>query len=129
MPQPIHVALVGSTADIVRKAKRQFRLSEPGIGAAYLATMEQTNSDTIVHFDKLPWGLVTLWIALDHESFVASRQRHAQDSLNPRYSRGHYAELLPEACILVDFENSETASKKRLIQLAAQISKAWYASS
>jgi len=44
MPQPIHVALVGSTADIVRRAKEHFRLSQPGIGAAYLATLEPKSS-------------------------------------------------------------------------------------
>nr|WP_123784874.1 hypothetical protein [Pirellula staleyi] len=129
MPQPIHVALVGATSDIVRRAKKHFRLSTPGIGAAFLATLERTSTEPIIRFEDLPNGLITLWITLDHESLSASRQRHDADLLNPCYCRGFYEHHLPESCVLVDFEKSWPASKKQLARLSEQIAAAWYATS
>ena len=129
MPQPIHVALVGSTVDIVRRANKYFRLSAPGIGAAYLVTLEPMSSDSIQRLEELPSGRITLWVALDSESLSASQQRHQADLRNPRYSRGFYEDHLPEPCVLVDFEKSASASKKQLAELAQTIIDAWYATS
>ncbi len=129
MPEPIFVALVGASVDVVRRGKKYFRLSEPGIGAALLATLEPISTGSIRRLVDLPSGLVTLWVALDDDSFVESRRYHQADLRNPRYSRGFYEGLLPEPCILVDFENREAESKKRLAELAQTIIKAWYATS
>ena len=129
MPQPVHVALVGRTADIVRRAKKHFRLTAPGIGAAYLAALEPEPSALIRPLDELPKGLITVWVALDDESFTASLQRHQDDRTNARYSRGFYDEHLPEPCILVDLEGSSRAFENRLAELAQRVVEAWYATS
>lgn len=129
MSQPIFVVLVGSTADIVRRAKKHFRLSAPGIGPAYLASLESSPSDNIQSLTQLPTGLITLWVALDAASFFEAQIRHRIDLQNPRYDRGFYAELFPEPCILVDLSQSSTESKTRLAELALSIIDAWYATS
>lgn len=129
MPQPISVALVGSTADVVRRAKRHFRLGAPGIGAAYLASLDAKTTDDIPPIAQIPAAQITLWIALDANSFSAAQLRHHADLRHPRYDRGFYNEPFPEPCILVDFSQSPKESKNRLAELAQSIINAWYATS
>jgi hypothetical protein len=129
MPQPISVALIGSTADIVRRAKKHFRLGVPGIGAAYLASLQTEPTDDIPALTQIPAAQITLWIALDAKSFSAAQLRHRADMQNPRYGRGFYNEHFPEPCILVDFNQSPKESKNQLSELAQRIINAWYATS
>jgi len=129
MPQPIHVALVGRTAEVVRRAKKHFRLSAPGIGAAYLVTLDPVDSDSVLSFEDLPPGRITFWVALDGNSLSASRKQHQIDRMNPNYSRGFYEQDLPEPCVLVDFDKPTSASQKQLADLAEKVVEAWYASS
>ena len=126
MPQPIHVALVGSSAELVSRAKTHFRLSAPGIGAAYLATLDLECTDPIRRLDDIPTGLIQLWVALDREALAASQNHYRSDVRNSTYNRGFFDELLPDACILVDYERSPSAAKKELAALAQRIIKAWY---
>ncbi len=126
MPQPIHVVLLGSTVDIVRKAKKYFRLSAPGIGPPYLATLDGECSDPIRRLDDVPTGLIHLWVTLDKSAFLASQDRYRLDTQHPHYDRGFYGELLPNPCVLVDFERSPTTAKKELSKLADEIISAWY---
>ena len=129
MPQPIHVALVGSTTEIVQNAKRHFRLGDPGIGPVLLAALNAGSDDQIKPLSELPHDLIDLWVALDHESYMASQTRHHSDSSSPRYSRGFYNELLPEPCVIIEFEQSPEKSKLALNNLVKQIVEAWYATS
>lgn len=129
MPQPIHVALIGSSAAIVGRAASAFRLGAPGIGAAYLVSLE-ASSDTKFHrLSDVPVGLIHLWVALDRDSLAASRERHRTDANNPKYGRGYYDTSLPEACVLVDLERFPKDGKRQLAELAQRIIKAWEESS
>ncbi|WP_131818218.1 hypothetical protein [Planctopirus hydrillae] len=129
MPQPIFVALIGATAERVDRAKKFFRLSTPGLGPFYLASLETEQSGSTQPLVQLPKNQITIWIALDPESFLAASLQHQVDSLNPRYTRGFYDELLPEPCVLVNIDQSPEESKRRLTDLAQKITSAWYASS
>lgn len=129
MPQRIFVALIGSTPDRVHRAKKFFRLSTPGLEPAYLASLEGERSGNIYSLEQLPKNQITIWIALDPESFLAATLQHQNDLLNPRYSRGFYDELLPEPCVLVNIDQSPEESKRLLADLAQEITNAWYASS
>ncbi len=129
MPQPIFVALIGSTADIVRRAKKHFRLNAPGIGAAYLASLDTETTDHIPPIEEIPKAQITLWIALDAKSFSAAQMRHHADLRHLQYDRGFYNEHFPEPCILVDFNQSSKEFKNRLAELAKSIIDAWYATS
>ena len=129
MPQPIFVALIGSTADIIRRAKKHFRLRAPGIGAAYLASLDTEPTDDIPALTKVPAAQITLWIAIDAKSLSAAQLRHRADMQNPRYGRGLYNEYFPEPCILVDFNQSTKESKSQLSELVQRIIDAWYATS
>lgn len=129
MPQPIFVALIGSSADIVRRAKRHFRLEAPGIGPAYVASLATLRAEDVPPLSQIPVNQIALWIALDDTSFSAAQLRHRSDLNNPRYSRGFYSEHFPEPCILIDFDRSPAESGKQLTELAQQIIAAWYETS
>jgi hypothetical protein len=129
MPQPIFVALVGSTADVVRRAKRHLRLRAPGMGCPLLATLEPEPSGDIQPLAQVPSGRITLWVALDNDALRASMQRHHEDTQNPRYDRGFYDEHFPEPCLLVDFCASPAQSKAQLAGLAQRLVDAWHATS
>ena len=129
MPQPIHVALIGSSADVVRQAKEHFRLSAPGIGAAYMVCVDANSGDMIVRLDNVPKGLIHLWVALDKEALSAAQARHQSDAQQPSYNRGFYDNSLPDPCVLVDYEHSPSVAKTQLAKLARKVIEAWYDSS
>jgi hypothetical protein len=112
MPQPIFIALIGSSKTQVSKAKKHFRLSVPGMGPAYLAALDSQPGEKIAHPSELPKGLITLWVALDLESLSVVRSLHSDDVQLPRYSRGFYAELLPEPCVLIPIDELSTLKQK-----------------
>ena len=73
MPQPIRVALVGASAKRVEDAAKHFRLSAPGIGAPYLASLDTPQGGKVLPVERIPRGLITLWLCLDSESLAASK--------------------------------------------------------
>ncbi|HQU42606.1 MAG TPA: hypothetical protein PK867_07325 [Pirellulales bacterium] len=127
MPQPIFIALIGSSKAQVSKAKKHFRLSVPGMGPAPLAALDSQPGDKIVHPSEVPKGLITLWVALDAESLSLSRSLHAADARLPRYDRGFYEELLPEPCVLIPIDDRD--AKTRLSALRKKISEAYFETS
>ena len=129
MPQPIYVALVGSTADVVRRARKHFRLSAPGIGPPCLAKLETRPSHDVPRLTQIPAAQIVLWVALDTKSFAAAQTRHRDDLRNSRYDRGFYNVHFPEPCILVDFDRNPKEAKKQLAELALRVIEAWYATS
>jgi hypothetical protein len=65
-------------------------------------------------------------VALDEEAFSASQDRYRSDAQQPGYDRGFYDGLLPDPCVLVDFERCPSAAKQELAELALKIIRAWY---
>lgn len=129
MPLPIHVALVASTAAQVKEASKCFRLSAPGIGAAYLSAIDAVPNEKISSPTELPPGRIKLWICLDQASFEIAKQLHDRDRRNSRYSRGFYDELLPEACVLIDNTIAAPERKNLLSNWAQRVTDAWYETS
>lgn len=127
MPQPIFVTLIGSSKVQVSRARKHFRLSAPGIGAAYLAALDAKPGGKIVPPGELPKGLITLWVALDPESLSVARSLHSADRRTARYGRGGYDELLPEPCVLIHESGSKL--KDGLRHWKEKIIAAWYESS
>ena len=126
MPQPIQVALVGSTVAQVAAAKKHFRLSAPGIGSAYLSALDATPRGEVVPPSELPKALLTLWLCLDKDALAVAQHLHSQDAQNPRYGRGFYDEHFPQPCVLIE---TGPSSPKLLSDWARQIIEAWYATS
>lgn len=128
MPRPIHVALVGKTADQVRDASKHFRLSAPGIGAAYLAAIDADAVGKVLAISALPSGCMDLWLCLDRSALVAAEAAHRRDRAMPRYGRGFYEEVFPEACVLLESANPGD-QRALLASWAQKIIDAWRASS
>jgi hypothetical protein len=128
MPQPIFVALVGSTTEQVLKASKFFRLSQPGIGAALLAATNALPGGKVIPLDKLPLARIHLWICLDQAALEECESIHQSDRLNPDYYRGFYQELFPAACVLV--QHSDPKQQKELLSSWAQkVIQAWVSTS
>ena len=127
MPHPIFVVLIASSTSQVERAKKHFRLSAPGIGAAYLAALDATPGNKIVPPSELPKGLITLWVALDRQSLSVARSLHSDDRRTASYGRGRfYEEYFPEPCVLV---LGDSTLRESLIDWKEKIIAAWYASS
>ncbi len=128
MPRPIHVALAGTHADQVRDASKHFRLSAPGIGAAYLAAIDPDSVGKVLAISALPRGCMDLWLCLDRAALIAAEAAHQRDRAIPRYGRGFYEEVFPEACVLL--ESAHQAELRTLLaSWARKIIVAWRASS
>ncbi len=112
-----------------KKQKKYFRLSEPGIGAAYLCGVDADSDEKIVMPKSLPKGCITLWLSLDHKSFILSKKLHAKDLRNRKYSRGLYDETFPEACILLEYEQAMEKLEELLSFWVQQITAAWHETS
>ena len=129
MPLPIHVALIGATCDAVTVARKHFRLSAPGIGAAYLSALDAKQKPNIVPPSELPESLITLWVCLDRESLAIAQKIHEKDSQDARYGRGFYKEVFPVSCLLIEQNDSISERNQRLATLARNIVDAWYGTS
>ena len=128
MPRPIHVALVGKNADQVREASKHFRLSAPGIGAAYLAAIDTDSVGKVLAISALPRGQIDLWLCLDRAALVEAEAAHQRDRATPRYGRGFYEEVFPEVCVLL--ESAHQAEQRTLLASWAQkVIDAWRATS
>ncbi len=124
MPLPVHVALVGTTSEQVWKASKHFRLSAPGIGPAYLAALDAASGGKVLSISELPPGRIDLWVCLDSAALIEAEALHQSDRAMPRYGRGFYEVLFPEACILIDTADSDERSKL-LVSWAQRIMDAW----
>ena len=128
MPLPIHIVLIGSSSERIRSARRHLRLSTPGIGAPYLCALDAEAGNGILPPAELSKALITLWLALDSQSLQVAQKLHSGDLRTPRYGRGFYADLLPEACMLVE---GDTPSQQHvaLKDWERRITDAWYKTS
>lgn len=128
MPQPVHVAIVGSTVQSVLIAKKYFRPSAPGMGPPYLAALDGIPDGEVVPPSSFSDGFIDLWLCLDAESYAASRQLHLRDAHSAKCNQ-YYRLAFPEACILVSAGKSSSALRASLSAWARRISDAWYDSS
>lgn len=128
IPRPIHVALVGTHADQAREASKHFRLSAPGIGAAYLAAIDTDAVGKVLAISALPRGHIDLWLCLDGAALTAAEAAHQRDRAMLRYGRGFYQDMFPEACVLL--ESADPGDQRTLLaSWARKIIDAWRATS
>jgi hypothetical protein len=127
-PQSIFVALVGSSTEQVLKASKYFRLSQPGIGAALLASTNALPGGKVVPLEELPRARIHLWICLDQAALEECKAIHQRDRLTPTYDRGFYEELFPEACVLVQ-HSSPKQQNQLLSSWAQKVIQAWVSTS
>jgi hypothetical protein len=129
IPQPIHVALVGSSRDEIRRLRRHFRFSQPGIGPAFFAALDATPGDTIVAPADLPIGIITLWLCLGRETFEVCAVLHGRDRRMPGYDRGFYEQIFPAACVQLEDRRSMRRLRQDLSDWAHRITEAWFSTS
>ena len=82
---------------------------------AYLIALDANSANKNIHPSEVPKGRITLWLALDAAAFSFCKECHSRDLRIPRYRRGYYGDIFPEACVLID----ESKSNKEIAETLA----------
>ena len=129
MPQPISVAIVCSSCDLLNRLRKKVKVSEPGMAPRYYLVALDQPGKRIITPDSIPSAKIDLWLALDQPSLELAKRTHEEDKQKSQYERGFYDELLPECVVQIDASEFNPKRIKELESWIDRVQLAFYHSS
>lgn len=99
MPQSLKVAVIGESEERLIEIQNSLNLPSEGRCPRYCFATPQDDIEKLVNPRNLPYAHVDLWISLDLPSNEFCQMKHSENMKDPKYNRGYYDKILPNAVI------------------------------